>query len=334
MIPTFFCEDGIIMLRATVALSLLLVAMFIFGPYAQVDIKAPNAMPRKLPEAMDQLTRFVAEREALRTQPVPDTEARILWFNPERPAQTEWAVVYLHGFSATRRETAPLAEKVAQDLNANLFETRLSGHGDSGDALASATAEDWMRDTREALLVGKKIGKRILVIGVSTGGTLATLSAVHDTYLDASDALVLLSPNFGPKSDSAQLLLWPWAEHWIPLIIGETRSWTPQNEAHGQFWTNSYPVTALFPMMALVDATQNMLVESLQIPLHVFLSTEDPTVSAEKTQAMYDRMASSPHRQLTKVTGPGDNHVIAGEILSPQRTQSIQTSIVEWAQTL
>ncbi|MDD4273595.1 MAG: hypothetical protein PHG14_07705 [Desulfobacter postgatei] len=37
--------------------------------------------------------------------------------------------VYIHGFSATRKETAPLSDLVAKTLNANLFYTRLSGHG-------------------------------------------------------------------------------------------------------------------------------------------------------------------------------------------------------------
>jgi len=57
---------------------------------------------------------------------VPDTESRIVWANGE--ARTPWAVVTLHGFSATRQETAPLAETVASLLNANLYEVRLTGH--------------------------------------------------------------------------------------------------------------------------------------------------------------------------------------------------------------
>ena len=56
---------------------------------------------------------------------VGGTEKRLHWHDSE--ASTEWSVVALHGFSASRQETAPLAELVAGRLSANLFETRFYG---------------------------------------------------------------------------------------------------------------------------------------------------------------------------------------------------------------
>ena len=56
---------------------------------------------------------------------IPGTEKRLTWHDEEQ--QTEWSVVALHGFSASRQESAPLAELVAKQLGANLFETRFSG---------------------------------------------------------------------------------------------------------------------------------------------------------------------------------------------------------------
>ena len=87
--------------------------------------------------------------------------------------KTPYSVVYLHGFSATRQETAPLAECVADSLGANLFETRLAGHGREREPLADVRAEDWLHDAAEALAIAARLGERVIVIGTSTGATLA-----------------------------------------------------------------------------------------------------------------------------------------------------------------
>jgi hypothetical protein len=69
---------------------------------------------------------------------IPGTEERVTRVSDDR---TEWVVVALHGFSATRQETAPLAEIVASRLGANLFEARLAGHGLTENALRGVKAE-------------------------------------------------------------------------------------------------------------------------------------------------------------------------------------------------
>ena len=124
--------------------------------------------------------------------------------------RTPYSVVYLHGFSATRQETAPLSEQVARALGANLFETRLTGHGLPGDSLDGVTARDWLEDAVEAFEIGRALGDSVIVIGTSTGGTLgawlATMPAIAD---DGLHSLVLISPNFGPVDRAAALLMPP-----------------------------------------------------------------------------------------------------------------------------
>ena len=63
---------------------------------------------------------------------IPGTEKRIRWSAGREP--TDYAIVYLHGFSATRQELAPMLDRLADALGANLFETRLAGHGRGSDA--------------------------------------------------------------------------------------------------------------------------------------------------------------------------------------------------------
>ncbi|MBX2810883.1 MAG: alpha/beta hydrolase [Myxococcales bacterium] len=321
------------MIRATAVLSVLLLSMIAFGPRAQVDLNAPSATLSPLPPTWQGIEEALAHRERTRAHPMQDTEARIVW--AETPYQTtEWSVVYVHGFSASRQETAPFAEEVAEALGANRFEARLSGHGQSGVELGQTTAEDWIRDTREAIQIGRKLGERTLIIGVSTGATLVSLIAVHDDLIRSSDALAFISPNFGPKDSSANLLLWPWATTWIPWVIGDTRSWDPQNHEHGKYWTTSYPVAALFPMMAVVRAAEDSLVERIKTPVHMFVSPLDGTVDPQRTRAIYERMVASQKRAWTEVEGTGDHHVLAGRILSAERTTPLRDKLLTWIRKL
>ena len=67
------------------------------------------------PDLPDDIDGYVAAAERQVTAQyslVPDTEKRLTWY-AEPGARTAYAVVNLHGFSATRQETAPLAERIA-----------------------------------------------------------------------------------------------------------------------------------------------------------------------------------------------------------------------------
>jgi len=91
---------------------------------------------------------------------IPDTAKRIRWYQERRNSKTRYSIVYLHGFSATRQEIAPVGAMIADALGANLFETRLAGHGQQQNALQGVRAEDWIKDAVEALSIGAIIGEQ------------------------------------------------------------------------------------------------------------------------------------------------------------------------------
>ena len=152
--------------------------------------------PREVRKAEGDLTELLARGEAAvheRRGVIDGAEKRIVWAG-EPGERTELVLIYLHGFSATRQEIAPVPEQIAAALGANLFETRLSGHGLENDALANVRAEAWLDDGIEALAIGRALGERLVLIGTSTGATLALAMAGHPDFT-AVDALVFLSPN-------------------------------------------------------------------------------------------------------------------------------------------
>lgn len=314
-------------LITALASGVLLCLGFLAGPTVEVDTRLTTLA---LPNDLDA---YLTQTEARYPDITPGAEKTIVWAHPDR-RQTDLALVYLHGFSASRQETAPLSDEIARQLGANLYYPRLSGHGRSGAAMAEASVNAWLNDTEEALQIGQRLGKRVVVIATSTGATLATWLATQ-AHSDKVLAYALISPNFAPKDPAAQVLTWPWAEHFVPLLLGAEHQWQPRNAEQARYWSHRYPVQALLPMMGLVEYVQDLPLENIQAPLLVIYSPQDKVVSPTATEQAFARFGS-PHKQLLALADTQDDshHVLAGKILSPRDTPRVEAAILAFLQPL
>ncbi|MCK0166509.1 alpha/beta hydrolase [Jannaschia sp. S6380] len=309
---------------------LALAALWLFGPREAVDTDVAfdaSSMP-------DDLDGWLADREGQVPDLDPEARKRILWAGAPGDV-TDLAIVYLHGFSATSWELRPVPNMLGERLGANVYLTRLTGHGRTGAALARADAGDWVEDLAQAMAIGRAIGRRVVVIGTSTGGTLAGVLATDPDLVDAADGLagvVFVSPNFRVANPAARLLSWPLARHWLPLVAGRTRSFTPMNARHARHWTTEYPTRALLPMQALIDHADGLDWSAARSPALFLFAPEDTVVDHAATE----RVAAGwgPPAAVRRVAvPPGDDpdaHVIAGDILSPGGTQTLTPIIAEW----
>lgn len=319
--------------RVLVAVVLVLGAVVLLGPRPPVNEPGPlPAVP-----ALRNIPAWLAATEQQAGVTDAKVAKRVVFANPRAPARTTWSVVYLHGFSATRQETAPVSEQVAQLLGANLYETRLTGHGLPGDSLGRVKARDWLTDAAQAFAIGRALGDSVVVIGTSTGGTLAVWLATQPRAAQAGLArLVLISPNFGPTDPAAGVLTLPWATVLLPPFV-PSREWTPRNDEQRRFWTVRYPSTALFPMQAMVEAVRNRIVETHEAPTLVLYHRRDDVVDAARTDAWLERVARAgraPVERVAVVPLPGeDGHVIAGRIVAPGQTAIFVSRIVTFVRT-
>lgn len=304
-----------------------LLALFCVGPQVPLDTQL---RPLQLPADIDQ---YLAASEARYPDITPNTEKTIVWAHPDK-RKTALSVIYLHGFSASRQETAPLSDELAKQLGANLFYTRLSGHGRGGAAMAEASINDWLNDSQEALHIGTQLGERVVVIATSTGATLATWLAIQPQSKNVL-AYAMISPNFAPKDPAAQVLTWPWASYFAPLLIGPEHHWQPRNAEQARYWSHRYPTQALLPMMGLVDYVSELPVQDIKTPLLILYSADDKVVSPAATEQMFARFGSKP-KQLLALTNTQDDshHVLAGAILSPRDTPRVAAAIMQFLQPL
>lgn len=261
---------------------------------------------------------------------VPGTEKHICWHDPSARRPTDLSVVYLHGFSATWRETHPLTANVGKALGANVFQTRLRGHGRGGAAMATATREDWLDDAREALAIGRRLGERVVLIGCSTGAILAAWLAAGEQR-EALAALALVAPNFRPANPAAGLLVRPFGAALARRLIGPEFAFEPVNADHGRYWTARYPVEALVEMMDLVRLVGRLNLRTVRTPTLMLYSRQDLIVSARAIERAFARLGAA-RKRLIEVPDADDpnHHVLAGDILSPTTTPEAVRLIVDF----
>jgi esterase/lipase len=118
-------------------------------------------------------------------------------------------------------------------------------------------------------------------------------------------------------------------------IMGVNYSWQPDNEAHGRYWTTSYPLRAMVPMIRLVRQVRGLDLSEVTVPLQVIYSPDDQVVDAAWIEKFYARWQGEP-RELS-VFRESDNpsqHVLAGDVQAPEATVPVADLISAFIQIL
>ncbi|MBX9457786.1 MAG: alpha/beta fold hydrolase [Rhizobium sp.] len=311
---------------ALVCLVLLLGAAWLLGPRTPVDTRItfdPKAIGADLDDYLESSEAKVAGIQ-------PNQHKDIVWADPSTKAKTPIAIVYIHGFSASPGEMRPLPDLIAAEMGANLYFTRLAGHGTTTRPMADASVNAWVNDFAEALAIGERLGDRVVIMGTSTGGALTTWALAQPAFRDRIEAVILCSPNFGVRAFGASLLTLPFAREISRLVLGETRSFEPQSHLQRLYWTTTYPVEAILPMAETVRLAVNAPVEQIGTPALFLISPDDAVVDPAITRGIAARWGGS--WKLLEVQGVEDpsRHVLAGDAMSPATTEPVAAAASDW----
>lgn len=314
-------------------LLLVLALLFLLGPRLHQSVTLRN---HELPNDLDAYLRAQEEPyDDLR----PELKKEIIWADSTQKNRTPYSVVYIHGFGASRWETAPLADTVAARLGANLFYTRLKGHGRSADAMAEGTIDDWSNDVYEAYRIGQRIGERVLLLGVSMGGALSTW-LVAQPEVPQPHALILMSPCYGlANADDQQtlerLVGLPWAPQLLTAAVGPYRGDATLDNPAQSAWTDPQSTKALLPLVQSIQLSRAVDVSQITCPTYIIYSPNDSVVNPALIEARYPQFGSSQKDSLRLLeVGDPQNHVLAGDAVSPDETLPIADAIVSWLQGL
>ena len=258
----------------------------------------------------------------------PGTEKKVLWAQGTG-VKSKTSIVFIHGFSASRVEIDPVVDLIAAELNANVYFTRLRGHGQDGKALGEATYEQLLDDTIEAIEIGKLIGDEVVLMGCSTGCSLihVALGQGHDIK-----AAIYVSPNFGPKPIKGQALRLPGAKFLVPLVFGQEHSFVAINDEYTTCWTTRYPTKALFTIKTTIVAAHQVDHRAIKAPIMMWFSDEDKVVNAKWTRRIASMMGDNVTLHNPSLTDQDDpsHHGIIGDILSPSQTTIAVKKIINW----
>lgn len=304
-----------------IPLGLLLTSLFVTTP-AGADYDVDLAT----------LEQVIVNQESQYSDLVEGSEKHIRWYQGRR--QTELALVYIHGFSASRQELSPTTERLADALQANVFYTRLQGHGRSDDAMGEASVAGWKKDARQAYQLGKKLGKRVIVISTSTGATLATWLAAT-TFDEAAVANILISPNFDVASRVAKIVTWPGGLTLARWIGGDYHSFEPLSAQHGRYWTERYPIEAVVPMFELLAEVRELDKSKINTPHLVVYSPDDKVIDVDLIEPTMQEFQSATveTRMFLDSTDPYQ-HVLAGVACSPESVDAMLKLMQDYLNTL
>lgn len=278
----------------------------------------------EIPDKPKILEEWVNSREEAVKTLKPESRATIKWADPGFKEKTPYVVLYLHGFKASHGEGFPVHQKVARQLGANLFLSRLDKHGlnDPG-AFLDLEPEDLISSAEEAFEIAQSLGDRVIIMGTSTGGSLALHLAGQDRFKPATSCLILYSPLidfFGIKSLFLSNQI---GRNLLRIIPGKKyRINSPGTPEENVIW---YPSYHLQGALALGELIQKNMTEDLfaQISCPAFvgyycknLFNRDTLISVSALKRM-TRQLGTPAPKKKLVNFPfAQTHVICSHLLS------------------
>ena len=307
-----------------------LVGVYFAGPKIQ-KASYETTLPKIV--NINSLEEYVAAQES-KHKIKSGNQAEIVWVDSLHQ-QTEYAVVYLHGFSASKEEGNPVHRNFAKAIKANLYLARLADHGiDTVAPMQYFTADKIWETAKEALAIGKILGKKVILVGTSTGGTLALQLAA--TYPEVH-SLVLLSPNIEINDNKVWLLNNPWGLQIARAVTGgNERIVEGKTPIYKKYWYTNYRLESVVQLQELLESSMTKATfEKVKQPtllLYYYKNEkeQDPVVKVSAMLEMFDELGT-PTAQKEKHALPNTGNHVIGSYITSKDLPSVEKAMKEFA---
>ena len=305
-------------LKIIAVLVALLAIVYFLGPKPAAPIYNNNLI--RVPSEPAALESNIKNKEAAH-KVKPDNEARIVWANDSTKAKTPYVIVYLHGFSASQEEGNPVHRNIAKQFGCNMYLARLSEHGiDTTDALVNMTATSLWESAKEAYAIGKQLGDKVILMGTSTGGTVALELASN---FDDVAGLVLYSPNIAINNPSAFLTNNPWGLQIARMVMGGKENILKnRTDTYKKYWNHQYRLEAVVELQELLETTMiPSHFNKIKCPLLTLYyfkdeKNQDPVVKVSAMKEMFEAVGTPANLKRMIPIPEAGNHVLASPIQS------------------
>ena len=315
--------------KAIFILLVLLVLVVLFGPrpkFEKVDSTLPN-----IDVPLAQLDTHISMREKFVEDLKPGNEGRIVWQDSTKQ-KTKYCLLYLHGFSASSEEGAPLHTEFAAKYGMNLYLPRLEGHGRSAEnSFEDLTPKAYMDSAKDALKIASLLGDKVIIMGCSTGATLGVYLAAHHPEL--VEALFLYSPNIDLYDTNSRMFTWPWGRQLLEQVLGSEYYTVNYEGSEGaKYWNPKYHINGLIALKGLINQTMTKQTfakinqPTLVCSFYKDEEVHDDVVSHDAMDRFYNQIATAENYkeliQFPDVIG----HVFTSAIFSEDYKKALAIS--------
>ena len=307
---------------------LLAIIFFATFPFLTVDDKEVK-IPKVYIE--NDVEEYLRLEEAKINNVAPNAKKKIIWNDIDVKEKTEYAFVFIHGVLATGYQHELSVRKIANSLNANLFITRLSGHGVPYEGTKLMKTENLLRDAVEAIEVGSKIGHKVIVMGFSLGGALMSIVASDEISSEKLDYLILLAPAHS-KMTSTYFML-----SLISFLTGgieaDYAEFYGLDSEWNQYWSTKVDREELLELWKIPNLSDQIGFSNSEVPLLLFYNKYDEVVLEEGIKKNYKKWTGPKKIYDLNTTEEGPpNHNLIG-IFNPNLDDIFIREINKWIDT-
>ncbi len=277
-----------------IALILILTLVFALGPrpnYPEFDAKIQATSL-----SINELNDYVAKKDANIPKLRAGNESRLIWADSSQQ-KTEYAMLFLHGFSASPMSGDPVIPDIAKRYGCNLYIPLLAGHGiDDIESFKDITPKDLIESAKEAIAIAQKLGDKVILLSSSTGSTLATYLAAHNPELVHS--ILMYSPNIDINDPNSKLLTYPWGLQIARKVMGGNHRSFTLNRGGEQYWTTQYRLEGVVALRSLINETMTQSTfEKLKMPIFCAYWYEneekrDMVISIDAIHQFFDQIST------------------------------------------
>jgi len=319
--------------KIVLVIFIVLLIIYLLGPYPETPVYS-LALPA-VPSGAMALENYVSNNEA-QHKLKPDNEARIVWFDSNKN-KTEYAIVYLHGFSASQAEGEPVHINIAKEFGCNLYLSRLAGHGiDTIQPMVNLTADALWESAKQALEIGKQLGNKVILMSTSTGGTLSLKLAAE--YPNDVYALIMMSPNISIFDSRSFLLNNHWGLQLARTLTGSNDVTASDSSAvYKKYWYWQYPLESTTQLQEFLETsmTKSTFEKVKQPALLLYYYKDevhqDSVVSVPAMLNMFKELGTPDNEKVKRVMPDVGNHVM-GSYIKSKHLLEVQQAIEKFMQ--
>ena len=263
-----------------------------------------------------------------------EAEKKIIWSNTEKN-KTEIAIAFLPGFSTTNFQQKEFFDKLSKELDANIFLSRLSGHGREYPGSKQMSAENYLRDTSEAIEIAKRIGKKVILIGYSLGGALTTAASFDEKLSKDLHGVVLFAPAY--VGTIRNISLWLYAMSFLDKINHDCNDYINDQKKYDctKYSTKVFETSDGVEGGHIMSAVAEKDFSANKVPALSFFDYDDDVLNSYETEKRLNKWGNKKSKIVIIESGEKDitQHFIVG-FLNPELDEFYIEEISNWINNL